>query len=222
MLTEEALTPASAEVLRRVLAAEPAWSDPPLLLLTESRYIAPTGAGAVLLTAGNLAVVERSARALTLVTAVRAALRARDRQYQVRDLLTSERAARAEAEAANRVKDEFLGNVSHELRTPLSAILIWARLLTDGKLPPDQHARAPAFIERSAVELNRLVGDLLDVTRLGAGGMRLDWRACDAAAAARSAPGPAGGRGEGGAVGGGASAVRRRPGRPAAAPTSGR
>src|SRR5207247_1126715 len=65
------------------------------------------------------------------------------------ELLTREQAARAEAELANRAKDEFLATLSHELRTPLSAILIWARLLRSGRLDAETRARALEVIERN-------------------------------------------------------------------------
>jgi signal transduction histidine kinase len=65
-------------------------------------------------------------------------------------LLVQEQAARREAEAANRTKDEFLAMLSHELRTPLGVILGWARTLRAGKAPPDQVEGALASIERNA------------------------------------------------------------------------
>src|SRR5581483_8195891 len=65
-------------------------------------------------------------------------------------LLARERAARAEAEAANRAKDEFLATVSHEVRTPLNAILGWARILHAGKLDQEMQARALEPIDRNA------------------------------------------------------------------------
>src|SRR5207249_2451703 len=91
------------------------------------------------------------------------------------ELLTREQAARAEAELANRAKDEFLATLSHELRTPLSAILIWARLLRSGRLDAEAWARALEVIERNTKLQARLIEDLLEVSRIIAGKLRLEW-----------------------------------------------
>ena len=84
-------------------------------------------------------------------------------------LFADEQAARAEADAANRAKDQFLAILSHELRTPLNAILGWARLLKAGHLDPKQHSRALDVIERNTVLQAQLVSDLLDISRIAAG-----------------------------------------------------
>src|SRR4030095_11504312 len=89
------------------------------------------------------------------------------------DLLRRERAARTEAEAASRTKDEFLATVSHELRTPLTAILGWARLLRTGSLDGARTQRAVEAIERSADVQRRLIEDLLDVSRIVSNRLRL-------------------------------------------------
>ena len=82
------------------------------------------------------------------------------------NLLEREKAARRDAEGANRTKDEFLARISHELRTPLTAILGWSRLLRTGRLAPDQRVRAVEAIERGAEVQRRLIEDLLDVSRI--------------------------------------------------------
>ena len=88
-------------------------------------------------------------------------------------LLAAERKARELAEAANRLKDEFLATVSHELRTPLNHMLGWVVMLRAGSLPPDKAAEALATIERNVRAQNRLVEDLLDVSRIVTGKMQL-------------------------------------------------
>jgi signal transduction histidine kinase/ActR/RegA family two-component response regulator len=90
-----------------------------------------------------------------------------------------ELSARAEAEAANRTKDEFLATLSHELRTPLSAVLGWARLLRAGKVDDDTMARALETIERNARSQAQLIEDLLDVSRIISGKLRLEVRQLD-------------------------------------------
>jgi len=82
------------------------------------------------------------------------------------ELVAKEQAARREAEAANRSKDEFLATVSHELRTPLTAILGWAHMLRTERLPPEGVPHAIQVIERSARAQRRLIDDLLDVSRI--------------------------------------------------------
>lgn len=88
-------------------------------------------------------------------------------------LLESERAARNEAEAANRLKDEFLATVSHELRTPLNAILGWAAMLNRGNLEEDAKRNATEVIERNAKAQAEIISDILDVSRIITGKLRI-------------------------------------------------
>ena len=87
---------------------------------------------------------------------------------------TSAERARSEAEASNRSKDEFLATVSHELRTPLNAIVGWSRLLSDDAMPEERRRHAIDVIRRNADAQARLIEDLLDVSRIISGQMRLD------------------------------------------------
>jgi len=91
-------------------------------------------------------------------------------------LLSREHAARAEAEAANRAKDEFLAIVSHELRTPLNAVVGWTSLLRGGELEEAVSTRAIEIIDRNARAQAQLIEDLLDVSRIVSGNLRLDLR----------------------------------------------
>jgi PAS domain S-box-containing protein len=91
-------------------------------------------------------------------------------------LLAKEQAARTLAEATSRAKDAFLAMISHELRSPLSPILAWARLLRQGMLDDEKTQRALEAIERSAVSQAHLIDDLLDISRIVAGKLRLQVR----------------------------------------------
>jgi PAS domain S-box-containing protein len=88
-------------------------------------------------------------------------------------LLTREQQARQDAEAANRLKDEFLATLSHELRTPLNAIMGWAHLLRTGGLDEATSARALETIDRNAKAQNQLINDILDVSRIITGKLHL-------------------------------------------------
>ena len=87
--------------------------------------------------------------------------------------LDNEHAARAQAEAASRAKDQFLATLSHELRTPLNAILGWSGLLRGGPADPERLARGLAVIERNGRSLAQLVDDLLDMSEIAAGRMEV-------------------------------------------------
>lgn len=102
-------------------------------------------------------------------------------------LLANEHRAREQAEAASRLKDEFVATISHELRTPLNAILGWARLLRGGKLDPEACLNAMETIERSAENQARLIEDLLDMSRIITGKLQMEMRTMDSVAAARAA-----------------------------------
>jgi signal transduction histidine kinase/CheY-like chemotaxis protein len=92
-----------------------------------------------------------------------------------------------ELESANRSRDLFLATVSHELRTPLNAILGWARMLRSGSLPIDKRERALETIERNADVQTQLVEDLLDVSQMSSGKVRLAIRRVDPVALVRNA-----------------------------------
>src|SRR5206468_4595088 len=82
--------------------------------------------------------------------------------------------ARAEADAANRMKDQFLAMLSHELRTPLSAMLGWVQMLRKRQVPPERTQHALDVIHRNTVLQAKLIDDLLDIARVEAGKLHLD------------------------------------------------
>ena len=109
------------------------------------------------------------------------------------DLVSQEQFGRREAEAANRSKDQFLAMLSHELRTPLNSVIGWAHTLRAHAGDPARVERAAAAIERGAESQRRLIEDLLDVTGIAAGRVRMDLaptRLCDVVEAAVDAVAP--------------------------------
>jgi len=127
---------------------------------------------------GSLGTSLQEIRDVAAALAIAAGERANS-EAQREELLRREQQARAVAEAANRAKDEFLAVVSHELRTPLNAVYGWARVLQSGQLDPEAAERALATIVRNADAQVQLIDDLLDVSRVVSGKMRLDVRPVD-------------------------------------------
>jgi len=89
-------------------------------------------------------------------------------------LFEEERVARREAEAASRAKDEFLTTISHELRTPLTPVIGWVHMVRNGLLPPEEIDHGLSIIEKNAHALKRLINDLLDMTAILSGKMRME------------------------------------------------
>jgi PAS domain S-box-containing protein len=118
-----------------------------------------------------LAVSQAAAIAIQNALAYRAVQRAEEERAR---LLAREQSLRLEAEQANRLKDEFLATISHVLRTPLNAILGWAGMLRDGKLDQPTAARALETIERNGKSQAKIIEDLLDISRIITGKLRLN------------------------------------------------
>jgi PAS domain S-box-containing protein len=95
-------------------------------------------------------------------------------ETELPQLLLRERSARAEAEQASRLKDEFLATVSHELRTPLNAVMGWARMLRSGRLDTESREHALEVIERNAWAQKQIIEDILDVSRVITGKLQLN------------------------------------------------
>ena len=130
-----------------------------------------------------IVVLQQKASALETEIAERqkAEIALRAATDDLKKLLISEQLARAEAEMANRMKDEFLATVSHELRTPLNAIIGWTHMLRIGKLDHEATERAIETIERNAKSQAQLIEDILDVSRVITGKLQLHIVRVDAA-----------------------------------------
>ena len=190
VVTEEVLVPPAARVLVEALRAQPPWSDVPVIVLTSADRTAEPSALTVksLEGIGNVTLLERPVRIMTLFSTIRSGLRARRRQYEVRDYLVErarierqlhERAQ--EMETASRAKDEFLAMLGHELRNPLGAIGSAAHLLDLVRSQDPRTTRPLEVILRQVDHLSRLVDDLLDVSRVTMGKVVLNCRPLDVA-----------------------------------------
>jgi signal transduction histidine kinase len=178
VVAEEALQEPARTELLGALAAQPSWSDLPLIILTTEGELSRTLTADVesLALHGNVTLLERPVRIATLVTAVRAAVRARERQFDVRDYLQDLRAAREEAEAAARAKSDFLAIMSHELRTPLNAIGGYVELLEMGIRGPltAEQREDLTRIRKSQRHLLGLINGVLNYARHDAGGVHYE------------------------------------------------
>jgi signal transduction histidine kinase/CheY-like chemotaxis protein len=178
ILTEEALDDRDFRCLPELLAKQPPWSDLPIILFAGSaEHAASLRALGVVEALRNVTFIERPIRVAAVISVVRAAIRARVRQYEMRDTLVALQLARTEAETASRLKDEFLATLSHELRTPLNAILGWTTMLRYGQVEPDRVGKALEVVERNARAQSQLIEDVLDMARIITAKLRLDMRA---------------------------------------------
>jgi signal transduction histidine kinase/CheY-like chemotaxis protein len=175
ILTEEVFEQPDFGQLPVALRQQPPWSDIPVLLFAGSDGRSPSPKTIELLDLfPTVTLLDRPIRIAIAISIVRAAIRARERQLEVRDLLVALHASREEAEAASRLKDEFLATLSHELRTPLNAILGWISMLKHGQLDPARAARALEVIDRNARAQAQLVEDVLDMARIITGKLRVE------------------------------------------------
>jgi signal transduction histidine kinase/ActR/RegA family two-component response regulator len=170
LVAEEALARGS-QPLAEIVAGQPAWSDLPVLILTRNGADSEALTEAVRIL-GNVILLERPVRVAALASAVRSALRARDRQYRARSHLVERDSAIRALEDADRRKDEFLATLAHELRNPLAPIrnsVQSLRLSTAN----ESLASLVDIMERQVGTMVRLVDDLLEVSRITRGKIEL-------------------------------------------------
>jgi two-component system, sensor histidine kinase len=169
MIAEEHVNDAQKAPLAGWLSRQPPWSDLPVLILTRPGADSPESAEAWR-TLGNVTLLERPTRVTTLLSAAQTAIRARARQYQIRGHLLERQKTEQALRTADRRKDEFLATLGHELRNPLAPILNSLEILKlSGAFEDARTAPACAVMERQVHHLNRLVDDLLEVSRITRG-----------------------------------------------------
>ncbi|MEG3193514.1 HAMP domain-containing sensor histidine kinase, partial [Lysobacter sp. D1-1-M9] len=169
MVAEEILSPSGAQaVLAQAIESQPRWSDLPVLLLTHGGANSTVVGDAVAML-NNVTLLERPLRVQALLSAVRTALRARNRQYEIQEHLRElEQAHDAEVMAVRR-KDEFLAMLAHELRNPLAPISNALHVLEMDDSDPVRRATLRTMMKRQVVHMVRLVDDLLEASRLSRG-----------------------------------------------------
>jgi two-component system, sensor histidine kinase len=187
LLTDNAFHDPELGDLLALLAGQMPWSDIPAVLLCRAGH-GSTRADEVIASMQNVTVLERPTSIRTLISSLKAALRARERQYEMRerfnDLRASETALKKASDAlvdASRRKDEFLAMLAHELRNPLAPIRnaseVLSRQIADPKLQ-----QVVSMVRRQLSHLTRLVDDLLDMSRITEGRIELRRAPVDIAA----------------------------------------
>ena len=186
LVAEEAVAQDRDRLLADWLARQPAWSDLPVLVL--ARPGADSAAVARAMDRlGNVTVLERPTRIAALVSAVRTAVRARERQYQIRDYLLERERTEAALKEADRRKDEFLAILAHELRNPLAPIRNSLHLLRSSTGRDRQSNQLGEMLERQVGYMVRLIDDLLEVSRISRGKIELRKELVEVAALLRNA-----------------------------------
>jgi signal transduction histidine kinase/CheY-like chemotaxis protein len=165
LIVEEALTAEFMKQITQFLKGQQTWSDLPILVLSKRGLESP-GIRQMYQVLGNVTLLERPIHSVTLLTAVNAALRARKRQYEMRE--------------ADRRKDEFLAMLAHELRNPLAPVSAASELLRIGNLDEERVKKTSEIISRQVRHMTGLIDDLLDVSRVSRGLVTLDQVVLDA------------------------------------------
>ena len=192
MLTDRALFDRGIEAILQELEHQPPWSDVPVVLLTQGQQ-SSARTMEVLPRLSNVTLLDRPTSTRSMISAVQAALRARRRQYQLRDQMQAQARAQQALREADRRKDEFLATLAHELRNPLAPLSTGLQLMNT-ELDERRADRVRHMMERQVNQLVRLINDLLDVSRISTGKVvlqlnRIDMRTVIESALESSQPG---------------------------------
>ena len=178
VLTDAALVGSDGRQIVTALQRQPAWSDLPVILL--GKEAASADLVELISRMTNVTLLERPTSRRTLLSAILTSLRARARQYQIRDQVDALRDAENALRQSDRRKDEFLAMLAHELRNPLAPIRAASDLLPRIVPPGDERVDATLQVVRRQVrQLARLVDDLLDVSRITQGRIELQREVID-------------------------------------------
>ncbi|MCS0588164.1 ATP-binding protein [Massilia norwichensis] len=165
LVADEAITPEFLRAVGHFVEHQQGWSDLPVLVMSRREAASP-GLQHRYLELGNVSLLERPAQGVTLVSAAQSALRARRRQYAMREV--------------DQRKDEFLAMLGHELRNPLAPIRAASDLLRLPSLGPERIQQTSEIISRQVKHMTGLIDDLLDLSRVSRGLVTLDETLLDA------------------------------------------
>lgn len=183
LIAEEALTLETAQELKNILSTQKAWSNLPIVLMTshKERYVTTESILELFGTTASVSLLERPFHIVTLLASVRVALQARQKQYQLRDLLAEKEKAVERQTAAVQQRDDFLSIASHELKTPITSmklqVQIRKRYLQKGDPSVFEPTKVKALIDFTETQLERLarlVDDMLDISRIVNGKLSLN------------------------------------------------
>ncbi len=179
LMTDAAFSDPAFDKLLASLALQPPWSDVPIILLCQSGT-APPSAHRIMDMLRNVTLLERPTSSRTLLSSVQAAIRARARQYQLRDKFEEAKRTENQLRAvemtlrdADHRKDLFLATLAHELRNPLAPIRTAAQILAVPTVDPEQLQWAKNVIQRQVSHMALLLDDLLDIARITQGKLEL-------------------------------------------------
>jgi len=172
LMTDDVFGDPHIDLLSAAIAQQPSWSDVPIILLFHSDS-SRDSTESVLDALRNVTLLDRPATSRTLVSSVRTALRARARQYQLRDQIQALRATESALREADHRKDLFLATLAHELRNPLAPIRTAAQVLASPTLAPEKILWAQRVIQRQVGHMALLLDDLLDIARITRGKLKL-------------------------------------------------
>ena len=188
ILAEEALTPSAVERLGRALGAQPPWSDIPILVSTAAGETTDARVRAIkaLDPGGNVTILERPIRVFPMLVSVQAMLRARRRQYQMRDLYLELQRQMDRLQEERELRARFVSLLAHDLRGPLGAAMLAAQTIVRAPERLDERRDLGVRVKRNLERIDRMVHDLLDASRIQSGqALLLRLAECDLGSIAR-------------------------------------